>query len=312
MRHMDKKYPFISVIIPVYNAGKFLRDCFDSILNQENQDFEVIVVDDGSTDNSPEICDIYAQNDSRFRIIHKKNEGVSIARNIALEMAQGQFVAFIDSDDSISSDFLTIPSKLNSVDVIQKSYKCIGFAGREVKVSVHNHLYDKWDKIAFLWVNKPNRALWDKIIAKKVIGNHRFIPGISISEDFLFFTSILHNIHTYAMCNIGHYNYFIRKSSAMSVFYTNPHERIRITFEHIQIVAFFVKNERLYGGCKGLIYGFLVYSLWEHRSNLSKGEYRVLSDLLQKMKLSDLKYLRCRWKIEMLIVRIKNMLLINA
>lgn len=72
MRHMDKKYPFISVIIPVYNAGKFLRDCFDSILNQENQDFEVIVVDDGSTDNSPEICDIYAQNDSRFRIIHKK------------------------------------------------------------------------------------------------------------------------------------------------------------------------------------------------------------------------------------------------
>lgn len=133
-------------------------------------------------------------------------------------MAQGQFVAFIDSDDSISSDFLTIPSKLNSVDVIQKSYKCIGFAGREVKVSVHNHLYDKWDKIAFLWVNKPNRALWDKIIAKKVIGDHRFIPGISISEDFLFFTSILHNIHTYAMCNIGHYNYFIRKSSAMSVF----------------------------------------------------------------------------------------------
>ena len=72
MRHMDKKDPFISVIIPVYNAGKFLRDCFDSILNQENQDFEVIVVDDGSTDNSPEICDIYAQNDSRFRIIHKK------------------------------------------------------------------------------------------------------------------------------------------------------------------------------------------------------------------------------------------------
>ena len=73
MRHMDKKDPFISVIIPVYNAGKFLRDCFDSILNQENQDFEVIVVDYGSTDNSPEICDIYAQNDSRFRIIHKKN-----------------------------------------------------------------------------------------------------------------------------------------------------------------------------------------------------------------------------------------------
>lgn len=299
--------PLISVIIPVYNAEKYLSDCLNSVLKQDNQDFEIIIVDDGSTDKSPLICDDYAQKDSRFHIIHKKNEGVSIARNVALDISKGKYIAFIDADDNISTDFLSIPEEFKEIDVIQKSYNCIDANKKITKTTVQNHLFTKWNEIAYLWVNKPNRALWDKIISKRIIGNNRFIPGVAISEDFLFFTSILPNIKTYALSNIGHYNYYTRKNSAMSIFQKNPHERIRITFEHIKIIESLEKNNEMQKVCKSLLYGFFVHSLWETRSLLYKEEYVALTKLLGEMSFTDLKYLRPRWKIEMYIVRLKNL-----
>ena len=93
--------PKISVIIPVYNVEKYLHRCVDSILNQSLQDFEIILVNDGSTDSSPEICDQYAQQDNRIRVIHKKNARVAAARNDGIKAAKGEFISLIDSDDWI-------------------------------------------------------------------------------------------------------------------------------------------------------------------------------------------------------------------
>lgn len=95
---MKKK---ISIIIPVYNTQDFLRKCIESILQQTIRDIEVILVDDGSTDNSPAICDEYAKKDSRIRVIHKKNGGLSDARNAGIEVAEGQYLGFVDSDDYV-------------------------------------------------------------------------------------------------------------------------------------------------------------------------------------------------------------------
>ena len=92
-----EKNPQISVVIPVYNSEFYLRNCLNSILQQKNQDFEVIMVNDGSKDKSGEICDEYSKKDKRFKVIHKTNEGVSIARNIALNQAKGEWISFIDS-----------------------------------------------------------------------------------------------------------------------------------------------------------------------------------------------------------------------
>ncbi|MDU6522389.1 glycosyltransferase family 2 protein [Enterococcus devriesei] len=94
----------ISIIVPVYNVEKYLNKCVDSILNQTFKDFEVILVDDGSPDNSGAICDQYAQKDSRVKVIHKKNGGLSDARNAGIEAAQGKYLGFIDSDDYIADD----------------------------------------------------------------------------------------------------------------------------------------------------------------------------------------------------------------
>lgn len=96
----------ISVIIPVHNAGKYLRMCLNSIINQNYQDFEAILVDDGSTDDSGLICDQFARQDERLQVIHKKNEGVVCARNAGLMAACGDYIAFIDADDWVDADFL--------------------------------------------------------------------------------------------------------------------------------------------------------------------------------------------------------------
>ena len=88
--------PAISIIIPVYNAEKYLRRCIDSVLSQSFTDFELILVDDGSTDSSPQICDEYASQDSRVKVIHKANGGVSAARNDGLDIAKGEYVTFIE------------------------------------------------------------------------------------------------------------------------------------------------------------------------------------------------------------------------
>ena len=96
--------PEISIIVPVYNVEKYLKRCIDSILNQSFTDFELILVDDGSTDNSGEIIDEYAIKDERIKVIHKENGGLSSARNVGIEYSKGNYIAFVDSDDYINKN----------------------------------------------------------------------------------------------------------------------------------------------------------------------------------------------------------------
>ena len=96
--------PLITVIVPVYNVEKYLTRCVDSIINQTYKNLEIILVDDGSTDSSPAICDNYAKKDSRINVIHKQNNGASSARNAALDIASGDYIGFVDSDDYINRD----------------------------------------------------------------------------------------------------------------------------------------------------------------------------------------------------------------
>lgn len=101
---MDK--PKVSVIVPVYNAGKYLHRCIGSIMAQTYTDFELLLVDDGSTDGSGKICDEYAQKDSRIRVFHKENGGAASARNVGLDNACGEWIAYIDGDDWTAPTFL--------------------------------------------------------------------------------------------------------------------------------------------------------------------------------------------------------------
>ena len=110
---------FISIIVPVYNVEKYLRECLDSISQLKAVTWEAILVDDGSTDISGQICDEYAKQDSRFRVIHQKNAGVSAARNAGLDAAKGEWIWFVDSDDSINPDFeISNPEVFDDADYV--------------------------------------------------------------------------------------------------------------------------------------------------------------------------------------------------
>ena len=105
---MNETTPKISVIVPVYKAEAYLHRCVDSILAQTFQDFEVLLIDDGSPDRSGEICDEYARKDKRVRVFHKENGGVSSARNMGLDNARGEYVCFVDSDDWLDEEMFAI------------------------------------------------------------------------------------------------------------------------------------------------------------------------------------------------------------
>ena len=114
------KYPKASIIVPVFNAEAYLSECVESILSQSEHAFELILIDDGSPDNCPAICDRYAGNDDRIRVIHKENAGVSAARNTGLDLAAGEYVVFIDSDDYVEPDYLEIMLREAQKDIAPK------------------------------------------------------------------------------------------------------------------------------------------------------------------------------------------------
>lgn len=120
MNAICKDSPMISVIVPVYKAEKYLNECIESVLNQTYFDFELILVDDGSPDGCPAICDLYAEKDARVKVIHKQNGGVSRARNTGMENARGEFVMFLDSDDFIEpATLMAMMSKMDdSIDCV--------------------------------------------------------------------------------------------------------------------------------------------------------------------------------------------------
>ena len=96
----------ISVIVPVYNVDNYIEQCVESVVNQKYSDFELLLIDDGSKDRSGKICDRYAENDARIKVVHQQNKGVSVARNVGVALSTGKYITFLDSDDWLDQDFL--------------------------------------------------------------------------------------------------------------------------------------------------------------------------------------------------------------
>lgn len=110
----------VSIIVPIYNTENYLNTCIKNLINQTLKEIEIILIDDGSTDNSGKICDEYAKKDKRIKVIHKKNEGAALARNVGIEIAQGEYIAFVDSDDYTDFDYYEklYKGSDNNIDVV--------------------------------------------------------------------------------------------------------------------------------------------------------------------------------------------------
>lgn len=226
-----------SIIIPSYNSEKTINRCLDSVLKQTFQDYECIVIDDGSTDNSPKILDEYACLDSRFKIIHKKNNGVSSARNHGIEYARGQYVVFIDSDDYVSEKYLE-HFNLCSDDLIISGVNIIN----EIEISKIEvpHQFKLYNDISDIMNDCINatflRAPWSKAFKKSLLLEYiiQFNPNIHFAEDYIFNLTFLKYAKSVSLIPYSDYYYFAPPENKIYKF--NTYEYIFTVKEYLNII----------------------------------------------------------------------------
>ena len=217
----------ISIIIPVFNTEKYLPACLESILLQSYSDFEILLVDDGSTDESGKICDAYAQKDSRIRVFHKENGGVSSARNLGLDNALGEWIYFVDSDDQILPGGLQtmVDCISDDVDIVLGGYKRYDESGHVI-YEINDRvvcLMDKKETLSTLYERHEKYYSYlcygcIRLLRNKIIQTHslRFDTRLRIKEDTLFLTQYIcrsNGITRYTTTPVYRYN--LRKDSAM-------------------------------------------------------------------------------------------------
>ena len=206
---MKEDKTLVSIIIPIYNARNCLERCINSVLNQKYDTIEVILINDGSTDNSGIICDMYALKDKRVKVIHKTNGGVSNARNVGLEMASGEHITFVDADDYLDSTYVSDMMLYAGFDFVASHIKVEGWAeycdvplkdqqwtGTNVQCFITSHLHR---------LNFMACKLFRKYIIKR--NDIKFDEQISYGEDTLFVCQYLKHIATAATISRPSYHY---------------------------------------------------------------------------------------------------------
>lgn len=221
----------ISIIIPVYNVKEYLAQCIDSVLNQSYENIEVLIVDDGSTDGSSQLCDMYGERDSRVKVLRQENKGVVAARNLGIENASGKYIGFIDADDWIDKEmYAVLISEIGECDVVSTGYKKYYFENEnEVQYfdAIPEGRYEGRDKMEFIWSNMicymgterkgVYSYLWNKLFRRDII--LRFYKNLNTkirySEDAAFLYNFLLNANSVAVVHKAFYHHRIRHGSAV-------------------------------------------------------------------------------------------------
>lgn len=211
------KKDLISVIVPVYNVEQYLNRCIVSIINQTYDNLEIILIDDGSTDNSGKICDSFSKDDNRIKVFHKKNGGLSDARNFGLEKAIGNYIVFVDSDDSIEEDAISYLYKLITTYNTDISISNINLIYNDKKNTIKNNqkeiLLDNNEIIEkMLYGRSYYISSCGKMFKKQLFKNIRFPKGRLYEDVGTIFK--LYNLSNNIICGFEYkYNYFIRANS---------------------------------------------------------------------------------------------------
>ncbi|MGN0292893.1 MAG: glycosyltransferase [Lachnospiraceae bacterium] len=215
----------VSIIVPVYNSEKFLNRCVDSILHQEFTDFELILVDDGSTDSSGDICDRYAAEDNRVIVIHKENSGVSDSRNAALDRACGKYIQFLDSDDWITPDatklFVRSAETWNCDLVIADFYRVVGERVSHKGDIEEDSVMTREQYAAHMMENPADfyyGVIWNKLFRRDIIEKYhlRMDTELNWCEDFLFNLEYIRHSNVFLALQAPVYYYVKRKGSLVS------------------------------------------------------------------------------------------------
>lgn len=207
----------ISVIVPIYKVEKYLNKCVESIVSQTYTDLEIILVDDGSPDNCPAICDSWAEKDSRIKVIHKKNGGLSDARNAGFAASSGEFISFIDSDDRIEPDFYTVMYNIierYGCDAAGVNFRKVGdeYDAPVQPEPLSEKEYSASEVIAALISEKVRQITVNKLYRRSLIENIPFPVG-RLHEDEFWSYPVLAKVEKYVESDYIGYNYYQREGS---------------------------------------------------------------------------------------------------
>ena len=227
----------VSVVVPIYNTEEYLRQCLDSIVGQSYFDLEIILIDDGSTDSSPSICDEYALRDKRVKVIHKKNEGVSIARNTGVDASAGEYLAFVDSDDVL--DLQMFERLVNNAQKYNAEISVCDFGsvgGVAVRKSEETICMDSNRALKHLYLDKEICfvSFCGKTFKRELFANVT-IPSVRCAEDNYVLYKLLLKAESITFDNRKMYFYRYRENSATKMFDAASAEDFRAFGEQMEL-----------------------------------------------------------------------------
>ena len=254
--------PLISVIIPVYNVEPYLEKCLDSVINQTYHNLEIIIVDDGSTDHCPAICDKYAGKDQRIIVIHQENGGLSSARNAGLNIAKGEYIAFVDSDDWLELDIYQVlihaAGNTDADMIVCDAYYCKYGTNQRVTSSCNSRVITiiEDNNDIFFHILNPTPTIrfevWNKLFRRFVIADTRFKIGQRY-EDIYFDRVVFSRVNKCVFVDAALYNYLTeRPGSTICSFNIG---RISKLDELDEYIRYFKENDR-----DDIAYSFLLYA----------------------------------------------------
>ena len=264
---MLSKPILVSVIVPVYNSKDYLDACLNSIINQSYKALEIILIDDGSTDGSDDVLDLYALNDNRIKVVHNSNHGVSFTRNYGIKIATGSKILFIDSDDTVDLDYvkkLVTPLESNDCDLVicginDVKVKNNRIRPRKFPKKLTGKLQDDFCALFMMpIITGPVTKLYDANILRK--NEVCFSEDISFNEDVMFNLQYLRYVENYKIVKEASYNYLRRPSQSLS---KNRSEK---NFQSVLKVATalksFIKDKKVVDGNVALTHQCLNYLKW--------------------------------------------------
>ena len=276
----------ISIIVPVYNVEKYLNKCVESIIENTYKKIEIILVDDGSTDKSGEMCDELSERDSRIKVIHKLNGGLSSARNAGLEIATGEYISFVDSDDYIAPimyERMMDAAIKNNADIIQCGvYKVSETGVVSTAFEVQDWCCKGTDILDYFYaMHKIPVMVCNKLFRKSIIGSHRMMLGRN-NEDNIFIIDVLQELRCVVSVHEQYYYYLTRSNSIMGSTFTEKKFDSIYAYNYMCDRTKFIAPHYLayvqYWKCMNSFY--LWYDVW--RSNIDEETRRKYNDVIRK------------------------------
>ena len=309
-----------SVIVPIYNAEKTIERCLNSVMSQTFRDFEVLLINDGSTDNSLEKCISISKNDKRISIISQKNSGPSFARNKGLDIAKGKRIVFVDSDDYLENNCLQIIHEKFLEDDYDAVFISFNVICGQLKTK---KIYKNFNSLSLqdLMVSLSNRNMfgytWCKVFNKNIVGTIRFDKNLYLMEDELFTIKVISKCKNIGIINEPIYNYIIGNSNALTQ-KTYPDYCIIRNKIYKEWKSYINSNELIYEMSKSNFVTTYYYLLeknirirpfikmlksTEYFNDYKKKNYDNICKYIDKEKVTKLKIIRWKYRLKNTIFR---------